>query len=154
MAAFTAFLPVLFSSSEEVAQMKITRQTEYAIRTILELAGAAQGKVVPTRDISLRLKLPDVFLKKTIQLLAHAGLITTQRGTQGGVRLAVPPGNITIAHIIKAVEGNINISMCVAGGYECSRQGECRLHFILMRAQAAMLAELSRESIADLLKSE
>ncbi len=131
--------------------MKITRQTEYAIRAILELAGAAKGKKLPTSNISQRLELPDVFLKKTIQLLAHAGLITTQRGAQGGVRLAVPPESITIAQIVAAVEGNINISMCVAGGYECSQKGDCRIHFIIMRAQAAMLAELSRESIADLL---
>lgn len=133
--------------------MQITRQTEYAIRTILELAKAAKGELVPTKTISQHQEIPEVFLKKTIQLLAHAGLITTQRGTQGGVRLAVPAAEITIADIISAVEGRLAINVCLSEAYECPNKPFCRVHNILGRAQAALLAELSRESVADLINN-
>lgn len=130
--------------------MQITRQSEYAIRTIIELANAAKGELVTTKTISQRQEIPEVFLKKTIQLLTNAGLITTQRGTQGGVRLAVPATEITIADIITAVEGKLAINVCLSTVYECPNKSVCRVREILGRAQDAMLAELSRENIADL----
>ncbi|MEW5920127.1 MAG: Rrf2 family transcriptional regulator [Bacillota bacterium] len=134
--------------------MQITRQTEYAIRTIIELAKAEKSKLLSTKIISQHQGIPEVFLKKTIQLLAHAGLITTQRGTQGGVRLAVAADKITIADIVTAVEGRLAINMCLSESYECPNKPVCRVHRILWRAQATMLAELSRESIADLVAGQ
>lgn len=131
--------------------MQITRQTEYAIRTVLELAGAEEGKLIPTKIISLNQAIPEVFLKKTIQLLAHTGLISTQRGTEGGVRLAIPADRITIADIVTAVEGRLAINVCLADAYDCPHKPVCRVHGILQRAQSAMVQELSRESIADLI---
>ncbi len=130
--------------------MQITRQTEYAIRTILELAKVEQGKLVPTKVVSTNQRIPEVFLKKTVQLLAHAGLISTQRGTDGGIRLAVPTDKITVADIITAVEGRPALNVCLADTYDCPNRPVCQVHRILQRTQAAMLAELSRESIADL----
>lgn len=130
--------------------MQITRQTEYAVRTLMELAKAEQGKLVPTKTISLNQSIPEVFLKKTIQLLANAGLIVTQRGTQGGVRLAVPASEITIADVFTAVEGRLAINVCLSELYPCPNKPECRVSGVLQRAQDALVAELSRESIADL----
>ena len=130
--------------------MQITRQTEYAVRTIIELAKAEQGKLMPTKLISTRQHIPEVFLKKTIQLLANAGLIVTQRGTQGGVRLAVHPSKITVADIVTAVEGPVAINVCLSQAYDCPNKAECRVHSILQRAQSALVEELSKESIAEL----
>lgn len=133
--------------------MQITRQAEYAIRTILELANDAKGEMVTTKTISQHQEIPEVFLKKTIQLLANAGLIITHRGTNGGVRLAVSATDITIADIITAVEGKLAINVCLSAAYACPNKPACRVHDVLNRAQAAMLAELNRESIADLVSS-
>lgn len=131
--------------------MQITRQTEYAVRTLIELAKAEEGKLVPTKMISQNQSIPEVFLKKTIQLLANAGLIVTQRGTQGGIRLAVLASKITIADVFTAVEGRLAINVCLTEAYPCPRKSECRVRGVLQRAQAALVAELSRESIADLI---
>ncbi len=131
--------------------MQITRQTEYAVRTLIELAKAEEGKLVPTKLISLNQNIPEVFLKKTIQLLANGGLIATQRGTQGGVRLAVTPSEITIARVFAAVEGRMAINVCLTESYPCPNKPICRVRGVLQRAQDALIAELSRESIADLL---
>ncbi len=131
--------------------MQITRQTEYAVRTLIELTKAEEGKLVPTKMISVNQAIPEVFLKKTIQLLANAGLIVTQRGTQGGVRLAVLPTKITIADVLTAVEGRLAINVCLAESYPCPNKSVCRVRNVLERAQSALIAELSRESIADLI---
>ena len=130
--------------------MQITRQTEYAVRTLMELTKAEQGKLLPTKLISQHQNIPEVFLKKTIQLLANAGLITTQRGTQGGVRLAVPPSEITIADVFSAVEGPLAINVCLMESNACPNKPQCGVRRVLQRAQDALVSELTRESIADL----
>lgn len=134
--------------------MQITRQTEYAIRTIVELASAARGELLTTKSISQHQEIPEVFLKKTIQLLANAGLITTQRGNQGGVRLAIPAADINIADIVAAVEGKLAINVCLSAAYACPNKLLCRVRDILERAQTALLAELSRDSIADIVSCQ
>ncbi len=134
--------------------MQITRQTEYAIRTILELAKAERGKLIATKSISANQGIPEVFLKKTILLLVRAGLVFTQRGADGGVRLAVPADRITIANIVSAVEGPLAINVCLTESYDCPNQPLCRVRPLLQRTQVAMLAELSRETVADLMTEE
>lgn len=131
--------------------LQITRQTEYAIRTLLELANVPFGQMLQARTISERQEIPEVFLKKTIQLVALAGLVTTQRGAQGGVRLSVPGDQITIAGIIEAVEGKIAINVCLAEGNQCPNKPSCQVHRVLKRAQDALISELRREALADIL---
>ncbi len=79
--------------------MQITRQSDYAIRTVLELSKVPFGQLLNTRAISMKLNIPEDFLKKTVRLLAHAGLVATQRGSRGGVRLAVSSDKITILDV-------------------------------------------------------
>ena len=130
--------------------MQITRQTEYAIRTLIELSGVPPGTMLHTRDISERQEIPEVFLTKTIQVLARAGLVTTQRGIQGGVRLAVSPDKITIADVLTVTEGRLGLNVCLTEFGYCPNKALCPVHRVLKRAQDAMLAELKKETFADL----
>jgi len=133
--------------------MQITRQTEYAIRTMLELALAPEGEVLSTRYISERQDIPEDFLKKTIKLPALADLVVTQRGTGGGVRLAKPADQITMLDIITAVEGPISLNVCLSPAYNCPNQPTCPSKQVFQRAQEALVAELKRQSLADMVKS-
>ncbi len=130
--------------------MQLTRQSEYAIRTMLELSMLPEGEFMQSRTIAARQELPEQFLNKTVQILARSGLVETRRGMQGGIRLTVKPGEITIADVVAAVEGKIALNPCLADGYHCANQPACRVHGILKRAQAAMLAELGKETFAEL----
>ncbi|GBF34910.1 Rrf2 family transcriptional regulator [Desulfocucumis palustris] len=130
--------------------MQITRQTEYAIRTALELSTVPFGEFIQTKAISERHNIPEVFLKKTIQLLSRAGLVTTQRGSQGGVRLARPSDKITLADILVAIEGPLALNVCLAENYQCHNLPNCRVHQIMKRAQKSLLRELSEETLSDI----
>ncbi len=130
--------------------MQITRQSEYAIRAMIELASAPEGTILQSRAIAEKHDLPEKFLNKTIQLLSRAGFIETKRGMNGGIKLIVSPGSVTIADVITAIEGKIAINPCLAESSYCKHQPTCRVHSILQRAQGAMLAELNKETIADL----
>lgn len=130
--------------------MQLTRQTEYAIRALLELAAAPQGLLLQSRAIAEKLGLPEKFFNKTIQLLVRAGLVETRRGAGGGIKLASSPESVTIADIINAVEGEIAINPCLREGFLCKDRPGCAVRDILQRAQEAMKNELTRESLADL----
>lgn len=132
--------------------MQITRQTEYAIRTMLELAKSPE-EVLSTRYISERQDIPEDFLKKTIKLLALADLVITQRGTGGGVRLAKPAEQITMLDIITAVEGPICLNVCLAPAYDCPNQPTCPSRQVFKKAQDALVAELQKQSLAEMLKA-
>lgn len=134
--------------------MQITRQSDYAIRTVLELSRVSLGRLVNTRVISVKHDIPEDFLKKTIQLLAHAGLVTTQRGSQGGVRLTVPGDKITIFDVIVAVEGPIALNICLADDGSCPNIPTCQAHRILRRAQVSLVEELKKETFADMIEME
>lgn len=130
--------------------MQLTRQSEYAVRTLIELAQRPYGAVLSTKAISEKQAIPEVFLKKTVQLLARAKLVATQRGTQGGVKLAVPPERITLAQVITAIEGEVAINPCLSSSHVCENRNTCSIRPILQRAQDAMLAELNKETLQEI----
>lgn len=84
--------------------MRISAKADYAVRAAVELAVAGKGPLKGER-ISQAQEIPLKFLENILGELKHAGLVRSQRGTEGGYWLAQPPDQITIADIIRAVEG-------------------------------------------------
>lgn len=130
--------------------MQITRQTEYAIRTLIELSKIGKGEYLQTKVISEKQNIPEVFLKKTVQLLSYAGLVKTKRGSQGGVALNIPSSEITIADVLTAIEGKLAINPCLTDKDYCSSYTDCPVHKILNRAQERLVEELKKETIEDI----
>ncbi len=130
--------------------MQITRQTEYAIRILVELAMNKDKGMMHSSFIAERQDIPEKFLQKTIQILVHSGYVESKRGTGGGVRLAKPARSFSIADVIEAVEGDIAINPCLSGSIDCIRESTCRVREIFRRAQGALRNELDKESFADL----
>ena len=134
--------------------MQITRQTEYAIKTLIELGQVPYGQLISSRVISQRHNIPEEFLHKTIQILSRAGLVVTQRGVQGGVRLGRPLDELTVADVIEAMEGPIALNVCLSPGFHCQNMQSCQVRQVLTSAQAAMIQELKKKSLADLVAAE
>jgi len=131
--------------------MQITRQSEYAIKTMLELARAPAGELLSTRYISELQEIPEDFLKKTIKLLVLSKLVATQRGVNGGVRLNKPPEEISLLDIITAIEGPLALNVCLSPGYKCANQPYCPVSRVLHRAQKALAEELNKSTLASML---
>jgi Rrf2 family protein len=85
--------------------MRISAKADYAVRAAVELAAAANEKPIKAEAIATAQGIPLNFLENILGELRHAGLVRSQRGFEGGFRLAKPPAGITIADIIRAVEG-------------------------------------------------
>jgi len=90
--------------SARMPLMQITAQADYAIRALVELAVAGGGPM-KSEPISKTQEIPRRFLENTLRELRNAGLVGSQRGPDGGYRLTRPPSEITLADIIRAVDG-------------------------------------------------
>src|SRR6202044_2470579 len=85
--------------------MRISAKADYAVRAVAELAAADGEKPVKAERIATAQGIPLNFLENILGELRHAGIVRSQRGAEGGFRLAKPPAQVTIADIIRAVEG-------------------------------------------------
>ena len=85
--------------------MRVSAKTDYAIRAALELAAAPDDKPVKGERISKAQAIPLRFLENILMQLRHAGLVESRRGADGGYRLARPASEITLADVIRAIDG-------------------------------------------------
>jgi Rrf2 family protein len=85
--------------------VRISAKADYAVRAAIELAGADEGR--PTKgDVIARAQgIPLKFLENILSDLRHAGIVASRRGQDGGYWLARPAAGITVADVIRAVEG-------------------------------------------------
>jgi Rrf2 family protein len=87
--------------------MRITRQVQYALYGVFDLAYNAEDRPVPVQEIGDRQKLPTRYLEQILQRLRRAGLVESKRGPGGGYALARSPSAISVADILVALEGSV-----------------------------------------------
>ena len=86
--------------------MKVSAKADYAVRAAAELAAAQPGGApVRAEAIATAQGMPQRVLENILSDLRHAGIATSQRGAEGGHKLAKPATDITVADVIRAVDG-------------------------------------------------
>ncbi|HYH61534.1 MAG TPA: Rrf2 family transcriptional regulator [Solirubrobacterales bacterium] len=85
--------------------MRISAKADYAVRAALELAAAEDGEPVKGGYLAKSQGIPLQFLEHILLEMKHARLIQARRGARGGYWLARPAADITVADVIRAVEG-------------------------------------------------
>jgi Rrf2 family protein len=85
--------------------MRISAKADYAVRAAVELAANDGSKPVKAQRISTAQGIPLNFLENILGELRHAGIVRSHRGAEGGFTLAKPAAQISVADIIRAVEG-------------------------------------------------
>jgi Rrf2 family protein len=90
--------------SATIGAVRVSAKADYAVRAAVELAGAGAAPLT-AEIIASRQEIPMSFLQKILHELRVAGLLASQRGPEGGHRLARPADEITVADILRAVEG-------------------------------------------------
>ena len=85
--------------------MRISAKADYAVRAAVELAAAPDERPVKAERIATNQDIPLNFLENILGELRHAGIVRSHRGADGGFRLARRADEVTVADIIRAVEG-------------------------------------------------
>ena len=131
--------------------MEITRQADYAVRAVLEIARLPHGQRVSTSDIAKTQQIPPTFLAKIVAQLAVSGILNTTRGARGGVTLARPPAEINLLEVIEAIDGPLTLNACVSDPTVCAMGTDCPVHGIWCEAQSGLSARLRATNFAQLI---
>ena len=97
--------------------MKLSQRGEYALRALLVLGMNHGSSVVRIRDIAQQQNIPRRFLEQILNDLKSAGFVLSKRGVAGGYRLQRAPGEISLADIIRHLEGPLAPVGCVSVNY-------------------------------------
>jgi Rrf2 family protein len=85
--------------------MRVSAKSDYALRALIELAGREDGAPVSAEELGRLQDIPHGFLQAILADLRRAGVVMSQRGQSGGWRMARDPGTVTVADVIRAVDG-------------------------------------------------
>ena len=128
--------------------MRVSAKVDYALRAMLELAAA--GGLVKGEQLATAQGIPQKFLESILIDLRHAELVTSRRGVDGGYALGRPAAEITLADVIRAVEGPIATVRGVRPD-DVRYEGVARaLAAVWLDLRAAMRGVLEETTLADI----
>ncbi|WP_321472316.1 Rrf2 family transcriptional regulator [uncultured Paludibaculum sp.] len=130
--------------------MQLTRAADYAVRVMVHLASASVGERVTLTEFASFGDAPEAFLSKVLQSLTRAGLTISHRGVSGGYTIGRPASEITLLDVVEAMEGPLQLNLCIGPAGSCGRSGWCSVHEVWIEAQQALAAVLKSHTIASL----
>ena len=135
--------------------MRITAKADYAVRAAAELAAASpDGRPVKGEQLAAAQGIPPKFLENILTDLRRAGLVRTRRGAEGGYALTRPPGEISIADVMRAVEGPLAAVQGIRPEDLTYGGASARLPEVWVALRSNLRAVLERVSLADLAAGE
>lgn len=107
--------------------MKISTKGRYGLEAIVDLAIHLSEGHVNLKSISERCGMSEAYILQIFLMLRRAGIVESIRGSQGGYTLSRAPSEITVGHVLTALEGPLAPVACVAEKAEhaCERYGNC-----------------------------
>ncbi|MBR6022095.1 MAG: Rrf2 family transcriptional regulator [Kiritimatiellae bacterium] len=134
--------------------MKITAQARYALRILLDIATHGGAEPRSIKEIAASQGISEKFISRIAVPLRRAGLVATERGAKGGLRLAKRPENVTLLAIVEAMDGPLALVPCLARPGACARQGACAAERAWGKANGALAAALRETTLEDVAEDE
>ena len=134
--------------------MQLTRKADYAIRSMIYLAGLPEDRVALIGEIAEATQVPPAFLAKILQRFVKAGIVISARGVSGGFSLACSPEQITLREVIETVEGPFAPNLCVMSNGTCSLSTTCPVHPVWRRIQSTVQGILDEVTLKTMIKKK
>jgi Rrf2 family protein len=131
--------------------MMLSTTADHALRAVLVLARSEGRGFMRADEIAAATGAPSNYMAKTLNALAKAGVVTSERGPAGGFALAVEPPRLTLARIIDLFDTPRAQSRCMLGNVPCNPHHPCAAHHCWTAINEARRAPLIATTIADLL---
>jgi Rrf2 family protein len=128
--------------------MRLTARGDYAVRAAVELA-AAGGTPRKVAELAAAQDIPPRFLENILLALRRAGVVQSRRGNEGGFRLSRPPEEITIANVLRAVEGPIANVQGVPPDQVAYEGSATALRDVWVAVRASLRGVLEQVTLAD-----
>ncbi len=136
--------------------MKLSVRGEYALRALIVLGlDYIEGdSVVRIQEISTRQNIPKRFLEQILNDLKSAGMLESKRGIAGGYRLKRDPENITLAEVIRHIEGPLAPVSCVSERFyekcSCPNEDKCAIRSVMKEVRDAIVKILEDVTVAQM----
>lgn len=136
--------------------MKLSVRGEYALRAliVLGLDYLEDDSVVRIQEISKRQNIPKRFLEQILNDLKSADILESKRGVAGGYRLKAPPDRITLAEVIRHIEGPLAPVSCVSERFyekcSCPSEDKCAIRSVMKEVRDAIVKILETVTVAQL----
>ncbi len=127
-----------------------SQASEYALRALTELARCDRQEWILTGDLAELLGVPVHYLAKVLQTLARKGVLESQRGRQGGFRLAESPENITVYDVVRELDDVRQLESCIMGESDCSDDTACPLHNLWRDVRDEFVESLQNTTLREL----
>lgn len=135
----------------------LSMKARYALKALSRLAQADPGELLLTSDLAERDATPRKFLEAILRELRQHGIVDSKKGRGGGYALREPAFRITLARIIRAVDGPLAPVPCLSrSAYrrcaECPNEQTCGVRLVLADLHESTLAVLEGTTLADLVR--
>ncbi len=134
--------------------MKLSVRGEYALRALLVLSLHYDENVVRIQTIAQEQRIPKKFLEQILNDLKRLGAVESKRGVHGGYRLARPPEHVTLASVVRHMEGAMAPVSCVSERFyercTCPDEARCAIRDVMKEAREAVVKIMERLTLADL----
>lgn len=108
--------------------MRISTKGRYALRVLLDLAEHRERGYIALKEVAERQNISKKYLEQIIPVFSRSGVLLTNRGVQGGYRLAEPPDRYTVGEILRMTEGTLSPLVCAEQEkIQCERSGICAM---------------------------
>lgn len=132
--------------------MQLNLSTDIALRALIYLGH--KGAPATISEVSEAFDIAKTHLMKVVMVLVAAKLVTSERGRNGGIRLAMDARDISVGAVVRLMESNLALVGCMKEGATndaCPLMPRCRLKTLFSNAQNAFMTTLDGSSLADLL---
>ncbi len=119
----------------------ISRDTDYAIRSLVFMFNNKE-KIVSVSELVKKLKIPRPFLRKILQTLSKAGILTACKGRGGGFKLAVSPKKVSLVKLMELFQGPLKLNECLFKKKVCPDIKTCPLRKKLQDIEKNVVKEL------------
>ncbi len=132
----------------------IRRDTDYALRLLIELASHEHDEAVPVRQLSSRTDVSRDFVHKIMQKLAHAGIVRGRPGKGGGYTLERDPSGLDLLEVVSIVQGPPAVNRCLIDKKHCRRSGTCPIRSRLESLQQALVDSLGQTTLQEIVEQD
>jgi Rrf2 family protein len=134
--------------------MRVSKETDYALRALFTLVDHFGGVPIPIRELARRNDVPKRFLEQIMLKLKTQGWVDSVAGVRGGYVLAKNPGKITMGEVVRHFDGILAPIDCVSvTGYQrCSQEPVCRFRRVFFDARNYVAELMDRATLAEVSK--
>ena len=130
--------------------IRMSKETDYGIVVLAYFASAQAGLKRNAREVAMENQLPLPMVRKILKTLAREGLLISRRGAKGGYSLVRRGERISIAEIVKAMEGPLAMTECIEAPGECRHEPVCGFRTSWHKINEIVFEVLNRTTLSDL----